>query len=71
MIVAGKDEEGTACAQVVAVLDMPFSLVADVMFLPNDFHNVSQRSKNRFFPEREEHGEQSTTEQAALRSMAK
>lgn len=71
MIVAGKDEGGTACASVVAVLDMPFSLVADVMFIPHDFHNVSQRSKNRNFPGRKEHGEQTTTEPPVLRPFAK
>ena len=37
MLVAGKAEGGTGCGPLVGLIDMPFSLVADLMFIPHDF----------------------------------
>ena len=43
MLVAGKAEAGTEHPRLVGAIDMPFSLVADVLFLPHDFQRVRER----------------------------
>ena len=43
MLVAGKAEAGTKHPRLVGAVDMPFSLVADVLFLPHDIQRVRER----------------------------
>lgn len=50
MVVTGKAEAGAGYDPLVAFLDMPFSLVADVLFIPHDFQTVRERSKSQRFP---------------------
>lgn len=54
LLVAGKAEGGTGCDPLVGIVDMPFSLVADVIFIPHDFRMVRQRSKNQYLPSQED-----------------
>ena len=58
MLVAGKAEGGTVCDPLVGLVDMPFSLVADVIFTPHDFRMVREHSKNQNLPSQLEQDEQ-------------
>jgi uncharacterized protein YceK len=47
MVVAGKAETGTDYGPVIGIVDMPFSLIADVIFIPHDYSMVKERKNNQ------------------------
>ena len=50
MLVAGKAEAGTKYPRLVGAVDMPFSLVADVLLLPHDIQRVRERGDSPDLP---------------------
>ena len=45
MLIRGEAHGDSGCDPVVAVLDMPFSLVADIIFIPHDIRQARESNK--------------------------
>ncbi len=56
MLVAGKAQAGTDCDRLIGVVDMPFSFVADIMFIPYDIRSAKERPDNQRFSSDEHQG---------------